>query len=111
MDYIGPERRRSPRIPITARARKLKSSKVEYMFVRDISMSGVGLISNNPLGLHETISFEIAIGGIEKFIKVIGEVVRKIENVPGGYGVRFVRFMPHSKSRLSKALSNLVVSD
>jgi len=111
MDYSGPERRRSPRIPITARAKKLKSSKVEYLFVRDISMSGIGLISNDPLELNDVICLEIAISGTEKFIKVVGKVMRKIENVPGGYGVKFLRFMPHSKSRLSKALSNLIVSD
>ena len=105
MNYGGPERRKWPRIPTTARARKLNSPQVDYFFVKDISMGGIGLIPSDPFEMGELIHLEIAITGVDKFVKVFGKVVRKIEDESGGYGIRFLRFAPHSKSRLAKALT------
>jgi c-di-GMP-binding flagellar brake protein YcgR len=105
MTYGGPERRKWPRIPTAARAKRLNSPTTNYLFVRDISIGGVGLTSSDPFEMGDLINLEIAISGVEKFIKVLGQVVRKIGNEPGAYGVKFLRFSPHSKSRLAKALS------
>ena len=47
---------------------------------------------------------EIAISGVDKFVKVTGKVVRIIDSEPAGFGVDFTRFAPYSKVRLSKVL-------
>ncbi len=104
MKYSGPEKRRHPRIPITVRVNLVDSRKINYLFTHDISMCGIGLISDDRFRQGELIDMEIAISGVEKFIKVRGKVVRIIQSDPKGIGVDFVRFAPHSKSRLSKAL-------
>jgi len=107
MEYGGPERRRSPRVPITARVKLLDKKHMDYFFTRDISICGIGLISKDPIKTGKSVEMEIAISGVDKFVKVIGKVVRKIESEPAGFGVDFTRFAPYSKVRLSKALKKL----
>ena len=109
--YGGPERRRWDRIPIAARAKRLNKSGAEYVFVRDISMCGVGLNSSDRHKMGEMLDLEIAIGEVDGLIKVVGKVVRKIDGDPPGIGVNFVRFTPHSKVRLRAAIRKIARSE
>lgn len=102
--YSGPDRRKHPRIPIAARVKLLDTGKVDYYIARDISIGGVGLISEQPIKCDGLVEMEISISGVEKLIKAAGKIVRRIEDPPPGYGVKFTRFAPHSKARLKQAL-------
>lgn len=106
MSSYGEEKRRHPRIPITARVTLKDGGETNYLFTKDLSVGGAALISEQPISLGTRVLMDFAIPNVKNLIKVEGVVVRYFsQSSEKGFGVKFTKFKPHSKRRLEKALA------
>ena len=107
MNYKGDERRRHIRIPLSARVTVIDGGLTTYMFTKDLSLGGAGLISDAPFEVGTKMMLEFGIHGVTKLVKAKGLVVRHFWTPKKGFGVKFTRFMPHSRALLNKALDKM----
>lgn len=106
MNFEGEEKRQHPRIPITARVTMKDGGETTYLFTKDLSLGGAALKAEQPLTVGTKVLLEFAVPNVKNLIKVEGVVVRYFsQSSETGFGVKFTKFKPHSKSRLKKALA------
>lgn len=98
------EKRAHPRLPITARVTVAGSAETAYHFTKDISLSGLYLQREAPLTLGAKIELELAIPGLERLIRVQGDVVRAHTGPPSGYGVKFTNLQDVDREALERFL-------
>jgi|GEM_PF-1465636 len=107
MSYGGEERRQFARIPLSARVTVMDGGNTVYLFTKDLSFGGAGLISDTPLAIGTAVMLEFSIEGVSRLVKVEGKVVRHFSTPEKGFGVRFTAFKSHSKKRLQKAIKGI----
>ena len=93
------ERRHHPRLPICARVRwgdqtdpKVVKTVERYFFTRDLSRSGLFLLTDHPPPLGEMVSVDLAVQYLKESVHLRGKVVRH-ESDEGraiGCGVKFM---------------------
>lgn len=107
MKFDGRERRRYARMPLSARVTIVEGGAIAYLFTRDLSLGGAGLVADDPFEVGTRLMLEFGVTGVSRLIKAEGVVVRHFDVPEKGFGVKFARFMPHSRARLTKALEGI----
>ncbi|MFH1017406.1 MAG: PilZ domain-containing protein [Pseudomonadota bacterium] len=98
-----PERRKTPRIPVSARVTFKEGGREEVWFTEDLSLGGLFLKVDRPPFIGTVLDLEIALSGVAELVKARGEIVWRHEG--RGCGLRFTRLTAQNKKLIETFLN------
>jgi len=103
------ERRKTLRMPIAARVTFSEGNREEVWFTENMSEGGLYLKTEKPPFVGTVLNLEISLPGVEKLVKLSGEVMWRYEG--HACGVRFRRVTAQIRKTLTEFLESAGVSD
>ncbi|MCB0327411.1 MAG: PilZ domain-containing protein [Bdellovibrionales bacterium] len=102
---MNEDRRKSPRIPITAKVSYVSENKTEIFFTEDLSEGGLFLKAEHPPFVGTVLELSISIPMSEKLIDVTGDVIWRLEGK--GCGVRFFKLSAEKKKIIQEYIKEI----
>jgi hypothetical protein len=106
--WDGEDRRKSPRVPISAKVEVISGQNALYFFTSDVSIHGLFLACQEPLDLGRILRMQISVPGLKQLLPLQGTVVRQVKSGPTrGVGIEFLETPPEFQILLSEAIEKL----
>ena len=106
--WDGKERRKSPRVPISAKVEVNSGEQTLHYFTSDVSAHGLFLACQEPLDLGRVVQMQVSIPGLKQLLPLKGKIVRQVSSGPTpGVGIEFVETPTEFQMLLIEAIERL----